>query len=248
MVNSFVEHIVWDWNGTIFGDSRALIDATIEAFARCGMPPITVADYQREHTQPIPVFYNRLAGRTLSAEEQARLDHCFQAAYARYRDTIVLTHDSVDAMSLWRAADGRQSLLSMHPHDRLMPLVRRTGIADFFTRIDGTVGVLARKAPHLAEHLGRQGINAERAVVIGDSMDDARAAQECGAHCLLYHPGEDALHAREHFHELGVPIVETLVDAVGQLLDPSVGTLNRRLARAEEPTVVGVVPAFEESR
>ncbi|SCF06470.1 Phosphoglycolate phosphatase, HAD superfamily [Micromonospora haikouensis] len=247
MVNSFVEHIVWDWNGTIFGDSRALIDATIQAFAMCGMPPITVADYQREHTQPIPVFYNRLAGRVLSDEEQAQLDECFQAAYQRYRDNIMLTHDSIDAMSLWRTANRSQSLLSMHPHDRLVPLIERTGISEFFTRVDGTIGVLTRKAPHLAEHLDRQGIRADRAVVIGDSVDDARAAQACGAHCLLYHPGEDALHAREHFQELGVPIVETLIDAVGQLLDPSVGTLNRRLARADEPTVVGVVPAFEES-
>ena len=25
------EHIVWDWNGTVFGDSRALIESTIDA-------------------------------------------------------------------------------------------------------------------------------------------------------------------------------------------------------------------------
>ncbi|MFE3094450.1 HAD family hydrolase [Streptomyces sp. NPDC059248] len=241
-----MNHIVWDWNGTLFNDSRALIDATVDAFALCGMPPITIADYQLKHCQPIPEFYNRLAGRILTDDEQTRLDQCFQDAYQRHRERVALTGDSITAMARWSDANRRQSLLSMHPHDRLMRLVDQTGIAEFFTRIDGTLGTLAYKAPHLAEHLKRQGIAPERVVVVGDSVDDARAAQECGVHCLLYHPGEDALHAREHFEELGVPVVETLVGAVSQLLDPSAGNLNRRLARAEESTVIGVVPAPQE--
>ncbi|MFF5565786.1 HAD family hydrolase [Streptomyces sp. NPDC012623] len=238
----FVRHIVWDWNGTLFNDSRALIDATIDAFTQCGMPPITIADYQSKHTQPIPEFYNRLAGRTLTDDEQNRLNECFQDAYQRYREKVALTVDSIAAMSRWRAANRQQSLLSMHPHDRLVPLVENAGIAAFFTRVDGAVGTLTRKAPHLAEHLERQGIDAERAVVVGDSVDDARAAQVCGAHCLLYHPGADALHAREHFEELGVPVVETLAAAVSQLLDPAAGNLGRRLARSQEAAVIGVVP------
>ena len=48
-----IEHLVWDWNGTLFGDGRALIESTIEAFAAAGMPPITRELYQRHHSQPI---------------------------------------------------------------------------------------------------------------------------------------------------------------------------------------------------
>ncbi|GAU66496.1 putative hydrolase [Streptomyces sp. NBRC 110611] len=246
MQDPFVSHIVWDWNGTIFNDSRALIDATLDAFDACAMPPITIADYQREHTQPIPEFYNRLAGRTLTDDEQDRLNQSFMTSYLRYREKARLTDDAVAAMSRWRAADRRQSLLSMHPHERLMPLVERAGITEFFTRIDGTVGELPYKAPHLAEHLERQGIAPEHAVVVGDSVDDAQAARECGVRCLLYHSGEDALHAREHFAELRVPVVESLTGAVSQLLDPDSGRLGRPLSHAAEAGVVGVVPPSEE--
>lgn len=246
MQDPFVSHIVWDWNGTIFNDSRALIDATLDAFAACGLPPLTVADYQRKHTQPIPEFYNQLAGRTLTDDEQDRLQQSFQTAYLRYREKARLTDDAVAAMSRWRAANQRQSLLSMHPHERLLPLVERAGIAEFFTRIDGAVGALPRKAPHLAEHLERQGIAPGRAVVVGDSVDDALAARECGVPCLLYHSGDDALHAREHFEELNVPVIETLAGAVSQLLDPAAGRLSRQLSHAGEPGVVGVVPPPEE--
>lgn len=209
------EHIVWDWNGTVYGDSRALIDATIDAFAACGLPAVTRVSYQRHHTQPISTFYERLAGRILTQDEQRRLDECFRAAYGRHRQSVALTADAVRALSRWAAAGRRQSLLSMYPHRQLMPLVIDAGIEGYFTRIDGTAGDdVARKAPHLRRHLREQGIAPERAVVVGDSLDDARAARECGVPCVLYHPGEDALHSRDHFADVGVPVVGTLLGAV----------------------------------
>jgi phosphoglycolate phosphatase-like HAD superfamily hydrolase len=215
-----IRHIVWDWNGTVFGDSRALIDATIDAFAACGLPPVSRASYQRHHVQPITLFYERLAGRDLTVDEQLRLDECFRAAYARHRRSVGLTVDAVEALTRWAGAGRTQSLLSMYPHAELLPLVTGAGIVRHFTRIDGTAGVdVAHKAPHLRRHLREQGVAPERAVVVGDSLDDARAARECGAGTVLYHPGEDALHSRDHFTDAGVPVVTTLTAAVRLILD-----------------------------
>ncbi|HEX5994354.1 MAG TPA: HAD-IA family hydrolase [Jiangellales bacterium] len=174
-----IDHIVWDWNGTIFGDARALINATIDAFAACGMPLVTRADYQRHHTQPITRSYER------------------------------------------QPTGHRQSLLSMYPHDRLVPLV--TAAAIVFSRVDGmTHSGPDRKAPHLRRHLRRQHAVPERTVLIGDSVDDVLAAQECGTRYLIYHSGDDALHARDHFVELGVPVVASLRAAVEQVIGGAV--------------------------
>lgn len=51
-------------------------------------------------------------------------------------------------------------------------------------------------------------------VLVGDSVDDARTAQECGVRCVIYHAGVDVLHAREHVAQLGVPVVSSLQAAV----------------------------------
>ena len=210
-----VEHIVWDWNGTLFGDSGALIAATIDAFQACGMPKITRADYRRHHIQPIPLFYERLAGRPLSEEEQKDLDRCFRTAYARHRRSVTLTAGAEAALHRWAQTGNTQSLLSMYPHEALVALVTAAGIAPSFALIDGSVGAdVAYKAPHLARHLDRLGVRRERVLLVGDSVDDARAAAECGVACLIYHAGEDALHAREHVADTGVPVVGTLVEAV----------------------------------
>ncbi|GAA4609050.1 phosphoglycolate phosphatase-like HAD superfamily hydrolase [Actinoplanes octamycinicus] len=210
-----IDHIVWDWNGTLLGDSRALIAATVDAFAECGLPPVTLADYQRHHVQPIPLFYERLAGRSLTGDEQARLAECFLVAYARHRRAVTLTADATVALRRWAAAGRGQSLLSMYPHADLVPLVTTLGVAPFFARIDGSVGAdVAHKAPHLARHLELLDLKPDRVLLVGDSVDDARAAAACGVRCLLYHAGDDALHARDHFAGLGVPVIGSLREAV----------------------------------
>jgi phosphoglycolate phosphatase-like HAD superfamily hydrolase len=218
--HTLIKHIIWDWNGTIFADSRALIDATIEAFSAAEMLPLTVEMYQRHHCQPIPMFYNRLVGRELTTEEQQTLDQHFQRCYARYRDRLGLNPAARRAMDAWSAAGGSQSLLSMHPQQILVPLVRKAGIFDRFTLVQGLVdGESGRKAPHLERHLRSLGVDREEVLLVGDSVDDGRAAQECGTACILYHAGRDALHHLEHFSDLPFPVVGNLTEAVTLLLD-----------------------------
>jgi phosphoglycolate phosphatase-like HAD superfamily hydrolase len=214
-----VEHIVWDWNGTILGDSAALIAATLDAFRECGLPPITRADYQRHHVQPIPLFYDRLAGRTLSPDEQRRLAGCFRVAYAEHGAAVTLTADAAAALQRWAAAGRTQSLLSMYPHEELLPLVTAAGIASRFARIDGSVGTdVAHKAPHLARHLSSLALDPGAVLLVGDSVDDARAAEACGVRCLVYHAGEDALHVRDHFAGVDAPVISSLQAAVDAAL------------------------------
>jgi phosphoglycolate phosphatase-like HAD superfamily hydrolase len=218
-VNAAITHIIWDWNGTILGDSRALIASTIDAFHACGLPPVTIADYQRHHVQPIPLFYDRLAGRTLSAAEQVRLDECFRAAYARHSREVGLTADATIALRRWAEAGGTQSLLSMFPHTELQALVDAADIAPYFLRVDGGIGPdAAGKAPYLARHLARLDLEPGRVLLVGDSVDDAHAARVCRTRCLVYHAGADALHARDHFTDLGTPVVTSLRQAVDAAL------------------------------
>ncbi|SNT07327.1 HAD family hydrolase [Actinoplanes regularis] len=231
-----VRHIVWDWNGTILGDSGALIAATVDALAACGFPSITRADYQRHHCQPIPLFYERLVGRALDAREQQRLDECFRAAYARHRRKVNLTADASVTLRRWAATGATQSLLSMYPHAELVPLVSAAGLASYFARIDGSMGTeLAHKAPHLARHLRYLGLEARQVLLVGDSVDDARAARECGVRCVIYHAGEDALHARGHFADLGVPVVSSLRAAVDAALVSATASREHRQPHDHSP-------------
>jgi phosphoglycolate phosphatase-like HAD superfamily hydrolase len=208
-----IEHIVWDWNGTLFDDGDALVRATIDAFAAIGIAGVTTARYQACFTRPITHFYDLLAGRTLTPGEQTLLDEHFQHSYARRLATATVHSDTVGALTACRATGRTQSLLSMYPHDQLVALPQLRAIAHFFTRVDGMgVAESHRKQPHLRRHLAALGTR--RVLVVGDSGDDVAAARACGVRCVLYHPRERPLLSQNRVDDLGVPVARDLPAAV----------------------------------
>lgn len=209
-------HIVWDWNGTLLHDIHAVIEATNAAFGEIGMPPISLERYRELYCVPVPRFYERLTGRLPDADEFAVLDEVFHRHYFARVDAVGLTEGAAELLAARRLAGGTQSLCSLAPHRHLLPLVRRHGIAEHFLRVDGSLARVngVGKAEQMAAHLSAltdSGVDAARTVVIGDALDDAVAARHVGAHAVLYTGGS---HSRASLAAAGVPVVDTLAEAV----------------------------------
>ncbi|MFI6035762.1 HAD family hydrolase [Streptomyces sp. NPDC051315] len=206
-------HIVWDWNGTLFHDNDAIIGATNAAFVELGLEPITLERYRSLYCVPVPKFYERLMGRLPTDAEWEVMDDVFHRYYAEHRVRCALTDGAAELLARWRSAGGSQSLLSMYVHEELVPLVRGFGIEPHFLRVDGRTGPSGgSKAEHMVRHLRElAGIDPQRTVVIGDAADDAVAALHVGARAVLYTGGS---HGRASLEEVGVPVVDTLEEAV----------------------------------
>jgi phosphoglycolate phosphatase-like HAD superfamily hydrolase len=166
-------------------------------------------------------------GRTLSAEEYLRIDRAFHATYRAGLPSCGLTADALDAIRAW---PGTQSLLSMWFHDELLAEVTRRGLVSLLSRIDGLRAAVGgdRKAGYLAEHLAALGVHGVDCVLIGDSVDDAHAADAVGAGCVLYAGG---ITDPDKLAATGRPVAATLVEAVGMATElvavPSSDTYRR---------------------
>ncbi|MDH6126709.1 HAD hydrolase-like protein [Kitasatospora sp. GP82] len=207
-------HIVWDWNGTLFHDMEAVLEASNAAFATMGIAPMTLQQYRESYEIPIPRFYERLLGRSPSSAEWEQLDGAFHDRYTELRGRCGLTEGAHGLLREWQSAGNTQSLLSMYEHEQLLPVVDAFGITQHFVRVDGRVGDAGgRKAGFLARHLAvlAPQVEPRRTVLIGDAADDALAALESGAHAVLYTGGSNS---RSRLEKVGVPVVDTLAAAV----------------------------------
>lgn len=211
-----ITHVVWDWNGTLFDDAQALIAATIEAFQTLELPPVTVERYRALHVQPIDAFYRRLLGPRATPDLLRRIAAAFDAAYAVRRSGLLLDGDALAALTETAARGLTQSILSMHPHHRLAELLDHFGIRDRFARVDGQRGPdIGRKSTLLKAHLEHLNLKGGQVLLIGDTVDDARAAREAGAHCVLYASG---LHDPAVLAGEGVPVVASLHEGLAAVL------------------------------
>ena len=206
-------HIVWDWNGTLLHDIHAVLEATNAAFAEAGMPSITLERYRELYCVPVPRFYERLMGRLPTDEEWEAMDEMFHRHYWQRAENVGLTDGAADLLAARTVAGHTQSLCSLAPHDMLVPLVRRHGIDRHFLRVDGSrESSRGGKAAQMARHLTALGsVDADRTVVVGDAVDDAVAAAHVGARAVLYTGGS---HSRASLLQAGVPVVDTLAEAV----------------------------------
>lgn len=212
-------HIVWDWNGTLFHDVDAVIAATNAAFAEIGLEPITLQRYRELYCVPVPKFYERLMGRMPTDAEWLVMDGAFQRHYATHRVDCALAEGAAGLLEDWVAGGGSQSILSLFGHDELIPLVRGFGIEAHFLRVEGRTGPSGgSKSAHMVRHLAAlEEVDPGRTVVIGDAVDDAVAAQAAGARAVLYTGGS---HSRRSLQAAGVPVVDTLAEAVEVAAQP----------------------------
>jgi phosphoglycolate phosphatase-like HAD superfamily hydrolase len=203
-------HLVWDWNGTLLDDLDAVVAATNAALAEFDGPVVTTDEHRRDFRRPVADYYADVLGRPVGPDDFRRLDTAFHRVYRERLIDCALAADALDAIHTW---SGTQSLLSMWFHDELVPEITRRGLVSRLARVDGLRSAVGggHKAEHLVEHLAALEIKGSDTVLIGDSVDDAHAAAEVGAACVLYTGGftDPAVLAAT-----GLPTAGTLLRAV----------------------------------
>lgn len=211
-------HVVWDWNGTLFDDFDVVLSAMSSACVSAGGGAITADRYRQAFTRPIERTYERLLGRPLADGEWERLNDQFHLSYNEICRTAALAPDAVVLLDKLDQAGITQSLLSMWEHDELVPFVEGYGIAGYFVRIDGQPSRGGgHKREHLEAHLARlaevlpEPVPPDEMLLVGDSVDDAHAAQAVGMPCVLLDSGP---HVIDDFMASGAPVASSLTEAL----------------------------------
>lgn len=224
-----------DLDGTLMDTAPDLAAAANAMRAELGLAPLAQARIEAF----VGKGTDKLVHRALTDDPdgraaQADFERGRAAFYAHYHETngkrARVFERVPQALAALRAAGLRLACVTNKPREFTLPLLRQTGLAPCFGAV-----VAGDDAPHKKPHpapllaaCAQLGVLPERAVMIGDSLNDAQAAEAAGCRALLvetgYNEGQPvrALAARP-----GVDaIVPTLFDAAALILRP---------ARANEP-------------
>ena len=212
-----MQHIVWDWNGTLFDDAPLVVESVNACLRSQGADPIDADTYRREFVRPLERFYEKFLGRSVALEELATLDEVFQDAYWDGFDDADLNVHTREAIGMAAARGATQSIASMLWHDMLVPTVTGFGLHEQMLALDGNRGTVGEtKDQHLVHHIERlremyPGLVDARLTVVGDITDDAGAARAAGIDCVLYDGGSQT---REMLEATGFRVADTLIEAV----------------------------------
>ena len=179
-------HIVWDWNGTLLDDLRLTVHSTNESIKDFTANRFTIASYQRAFRRPVRGFHEEFIGRKLDDAEWWMIDDRYRAVYRLGMSEVDLVPGAVEALRLAKGNKISQSLLSMTPHADLVDAVTGRGISTQFVRFEGAMERdRSSKVAALERHLSLIPVKGGDTVLVGDTVDDAAAAQACGAACVL---------------------------------------------------------------
>ena len=207
-----MQHIIWDWNGTLLNDLPIIIDAVNQTVAEVGIRPITLDDYRTHYTRPVKKFYDAIAEGEIGHDDWVLIDRLFHERYHELLDRASLADGAHDVLTDLDSSHHGQSLLSMAPDEGLQPALLQFDVVRYFDLAQGNSGPPGGfKSVHLADHLARLAVDPSTVTMIGDTVDDANAARDNGIAMVLF---DDGSHHRADLEAAGVPIVTTLTAAV----------------------------------
>jgi phosphoglycolate phosphatase-like HAD superfamily hydrolase len=181
-----VTHVVWDWNGTLLADFEVVVEANNAVLLEHGLAVIGRPGFRNLFAWPLTDFQARLFGRELSEDESRYANDRYFHHYLSRVAGCPLALGALAALEAISAAGLSQSLLSGWRHDSLASLVETYGLSRFFVRVEGMDPRTTRgKREALPEHLEAIGCPARNTLLIGDTIDDFKAAMSAGARCVL---------------------------------------------------------------
>ncbi len=201
------DHIIWDWNGTLFDDVMLGIDIMNRMLQARGMRTMTLESYQEIFDFPVRDYYVRL-GFDFEKESFEKLGTEFIDGYELRRNEATLQPDALAVLESFKQAGIQQSVLSAYKHNTLEHLLAASGVRHYFDHVIGSDDHYASgKIEQGRRFVAQLPQKPDRIVLIGDTVHDFEVSQAMGVHCLLVTSG---YHGWNKLTRCGVPVLENL--------------------------------------
>ena len=207
-----IQHVVWDWNGTLLDDTLACVNAINTMLTQREAARIDMAHYRETFGFPVIDFYRRI-NFPLEGEDWDSLAREFHGLFLA-DPTMRLQDGARDVLAHLRRRGIQQSILSASEQGILTHMLTGFGIHGYFTEVFGVDNMHGVSKMDLGRSLLQKlALPPGRMLLIGDTLHDAEVAQTLGLRCVLVAQGHQSVPRLE---QAGVTVFGSLAELAGR--------------------------------
>jgi phosphoglycolate phosphatase-like HAD superfamily hydrolase/membrane protease YdiL (CAAX protease family) len=204
-----IQHIIWDWNGTLLDDLEICLEIINNMLAARKLGSLSRNSYTHVFDFPVKDYYEKI-GFDFEIEPFQVLSDEFIAAYEKGRPDCGLLEGVREILDFTAGLGISQSILSASKEEYLKIAVDEYQIADYFTVIQGLDNHNAAGKLDLArEFMASCAIPPSQILMVGDTTHDSAIASELGVNCILIPNGH---HSRPRLENTNYPVLDSLED------------------------------------
>lgn len=207
-----LEHVIWDWNGTLLDDAELCVEVMNGVLARRRLPPLTAERYAARFRFPVRDYYADL-GFDFERESFEVVGTEFIEGYSAREASCGLRAEARSTLEALAARRLTQSVLSASQQARLEAQARRLGVHVHFEALVGLDDHYAHGKVGIGQRwMAKRGVDPSRTVLVGDTDHDVDVARALGVQCVLVPSGHQSA---ERLARCGVEVLPGL----GALID-----------------------------
>jgi phosphoglycolate phosphatase len=171
-----IQLVAFDWNGTLFADTRAVVKATNRSRSFYGYPPISLKQYQKTFTIPILDFWLANGGKKEDLiTEHDRFHSVYESLISNTR-----TRKGTKEILIWLRRNHIPSIIySNHTLKEIINQLRRLKIDIFFEAVLARRGVedqihlhQKNKGTKLSDYIKTRRLRPDQILTIGDTCEE----------------------------------------------------------------------------
>ena len=209
-------HIIWDWNGTLFNDVELCAGIMNMLLTQESLPNISIQKYKSIFTFPV-IDYYKIAGHTFEKTSFEVLGKQFMDEYEVRKNNCKLFPGVSRLLAEIKSKNIQQHLLSAYEQNNLNNILEHFGIINYFQFIVGLDNIYAGGKSHLAQDLAmkiRSNGSTGNILLIGDTIHDYEVAKEINSDCILLSHGHQD---EERLLQIGIPVVKDIKELSNML-------------------------------
>lgn len=207
MISENIEHIIWDWNGTLFNDVELCRSVINNILVRQNLPELTLDRYRDVFTFPVRDYYER-AGIDFNVASFEELGKNFMDEYEQRKYESDLFPGTKDVLEKLKRSGINQSILSAYQQKTLDGIIKHYNIDSYFENVKGLDNIYAGGKVDLGmELIAQLKSDKDKIVLIGDTVHDKEVADAMGINSIIISAGHQA---KDKLVNLGVPVLSDI--------------------------------------